>query len=353
MPPRKRKPENRGLPTRWEHYHGAYYYRVPPGQEAAWDGKKRFRLGKTLPEAYRTWAERITPRDEPSTIADLLDRYALEVMPTKSPATQRGQAAGIERLRRVFGHMPIGAFKPQHAYQYRDKRGRTAPTAANRELEILSHAFTKAIEWGALEHHPMIEGKFRKLKRPPRTRYVEDWEIIEALSLPSARRKGSVRMLQAYIRLKLLTGLRRTDLLRLRMSDLSDDGIHVTPSKTARSSGKRVIYEWTDELRAAVDECKAVRPVHISPWLFCNRRGECYVRDDGRANGFESMWQRFMARLLAETEITERFQERDLRAKCATDAESLEHARALLAHASDATTKRIYRRGPERVKPVR
>ena len=353
MPPRKRKPENKGLPTRWEHYHGAYYYRVPPGQEAAWDGKKRFRLGKTLPEAYRTWAERITPRETPTTIADLLDRYALEVMPTKAPATQRGQAAGIERLRRVFSHMPIGAFKPQHAYQYRDKRGRTAPTAANRELEILSHAFTKAIEWGALERHPMIDGKFRKLKRPPRTRYVEDWEIIEALSLPSTRRHGSVRMLQAYIRLKLLIGLRRTDLLRLRMSDLRDDGIHVTPSKTARSSGKRVIYEWTDELHTVLNGCKAIRPVHISPWVFCNRRGECYVNDDGRANGFESIWQRFMVRLLTETKITERFQERDLRAKCATDAESLEHARALLAHASDNTTKRVYRRGPERVKPVR
>ncbi len=122
MPPRKRKPENRGLPKRWEHYHGAYYYRVPKGQEAAWDGKKRFRLGKTLPEAYKTWAERITPRDTPATIAALLDRYAVEVMPTKSPATRRSQAAGIERLRRVFGHMPIRAFRPQHAYQYRDKR---------------------------------------------------------------------------------------------------------------------------------------------------------------------------------------------------------------------------------------
>ena len=199
----------------------------------------------------------------------------------------------------------------------------------------------------------MIEGKFRKLRRPPRTRYVEDWEIIEALSLPSKRRKGSIRMLQAYIRLKLLTGMRRTDLLRLRMSDLREDGISVTPSKTARSSGKRIIYEWTDELRQAVEQAKAARPVHISPWLFCNRRGESYLKDDGSANGFDSLWQRYMARLLAETEITERFQERDLRAKCATDAESLERARQLLAHASDATTKRVYRRGPERVKPLR
>ena len=354
MPPRKRKPEHRGLPPRWDFVHGAYYYRVPEGQEHKWDWKTRFRLGRTLPEAYRTWAERMeADMGGIRTIDQLLDRYSAEVLPTKSPATQRSQVAAIGRLRRVFGSMSVQSFRPQHAYQYRDRRGRTAPTAANRELEVLSHAFTKAIEWGVITRHPMIEGKFRKLKRPPRSRYIEDWEIIEALSLPSTRRRGSVRMLQAYIRLKLLTGLRRTDLLRLRMSDLREDGIHVQPSKTAKSSGKRVIYEWTDELRAVIEDCKAARPVDISPWLFCTRRGECYVREDGRANGFESMWQRFMARLLAETQVSERFQERDLRAKCATDAESLEHARALLAHASDSTTRRVYRRGPERVKPTR
>ena len=43
---------------------------------------------------------------------------------------------------------------------------------------------------------------------------MEDWEIIEVMALPSRRRKGSVGMVQAYLRLKLLTGLRQRDLLR-------------------------------------------------------------------------------------------------------------------------------------------
>ena len=47
----------------------------------------------------------------------------------------------------------------------------------------------------------------------PRTRYIEDWEIVEALSLEPMRKSGSVRMIQAYIRIKLLVGLRRGDLL--------------------------------------------------------------------------------------------------------------------------------------------
>ena len=64
------------------------------------------------------------------------------------------------------------------------------------------------------------------------------------------------------------------------------------------------------------------------------------------------MWQRFMDRVLSETKVTERFTEHDLRAKCASDATSLEHARALLAYADARTTDTIYRRKPERVRPL-
>jgi integrase len=93
-----------------------------------------------------------------------------------------------------------------------------------------------------------------------------------------------------------------------------------------------VIYTWTPELKAAVEDAKAARPV---------------------CHGWKSMWQRFIDRALRETKVTERFTEHDQRAKCASDAESLEHARAMLAHADAKTTELIYRRRPERVRPAR
>ena len=65
------------------------------------------------------------------------------------------------------------------------------------------------------------------------------------------------------------------------------------------------------------------------------------------------MWQRFMARILKETKVEQRFTEHDLRAKCASDAVTLEHARALLARADGKLTERVYRHEPERVKPLR
>lgn len=354
--PRPRNPENAGLPKRWRFVYNAYYYQVPQGTEHHWDGKKTFRLGKTLPEAYRTWADRLGHIDKACTIGQLLDRYALEVVPTKAVSTQTVNAKQIKQLRAVFGHMPLTALEPQHIYQYADKRrskDKSAKTprlvSARREIALLSHAYTKAVQWGYIKAHP-FKGEIRLEGEKPRTRYVEDWEILECLTLSSPVKKGSVPMIQAYIGLKLLTGMRRGDLLRLKLSDFREDGIHLTTAKT----GKRMVYEWTATLREAVAQAKAMRPNSRSFFLFCNRRGEGYINEaTGTASGWDSMWQRFMQRILTETKVRERFTEHDLRAKCASDAETLEHAQKLLAHVNDRITKEVYRRKPEKVRPLR
>jgi len=349
--PKPRNPENKGLPARWKHQHGAYYYRVPPGLEAMWDGKQMFRLGKSLPEAYKEWAKRLDSVDKANTIGQLLDRYALEVVPTKAAATQMGNSRHLVRLRAVFGHMSLTSIEPKDVYKYADKRG--SKVNARQEIGVLSHAFTKAVEWGYINKHP-FKGEVRLQGEKSRTRYVEDWEVLECLALAPMRKSGSVHTIQAYFRLKLLTGLRQGDLLRLTESMLTEDGILVTPRKTQTSSGKQTIYEWSEELRAAVALAKEARPVDISPYLFCNKWGECYMDEkNGRAYGWSSMWQRFMDRVLTETKVKERFTEHDLRAKAASDAGSIEHARALLSHVNSNITQRVYRRKPEKVKPLR
>lgn len=363
--PRKRKKENQGLPARWRFAHGAYYYQVPPGMEAEWDGKKTFRLGKLLNEAYRTWIDRLKAaeyhKEEIRTIADLLDKYALEVVPTKAVVTRPLNELWIRKLREVFGELVLTQMKPTLVYQYVDKRSKKhinengkvvgGRTAAHREIEVLSHAFTKAVEWGVIDRHPFKQ-EVRLQGEKARDRYVEDWEVLECLKLKSTRKKGSVQVIQAYIGLKLQTGMARSDLLRLTSSNLREDGIHIQRHKTKDSTGKKTIYEWTDELRAGVDLAKSVRPV-ISPFLFCNRNGDGYINEKtGQSHGWDSMWQRFMDRVLKETKVKERFHEHDLRAKVASDASTLGHARALLSHADERTTGKIYRRKPEIVQPI-
>ena len=148
MSPKPRSKENKSLPARWRFKHGAYYYRVPVGLEHQWEGKTEFRLGTTQTEAYREWASRIELHANARTIRELLERYAVEYVPTKRPKTQESYLAAIKKLTPIFGEMLITSLKTVHVFQYRDKRGREAPTATNHEVGVLSHAYTKAIEWG-------------------------------------------------------------------------------------------------------------------------------------------------------------------------------------------------------------
>lgn len=353
MPPIKRLPHNRKLPARWAEKHGAFYYLVPPEVRHLWDGKTWFRLGGTLPEAYRAWAERVGRPQNITMIRDLIDRYILEVIPKKkekSAKTASENLRQIERFRPAFDKMNIQDIEPHHIYKYFEKR--TAKVAAKKEIEVLSHIFTKAVEWGELKQHP-FKGQVR-IENPstPRDRYVEDWELIELLAMKPRKRKGSLGMVQAYLKLKLLTGLRQRDLLLLTAADLRDDGIFVKPSKTKNTTGAKRIYEWTPALRAAVEECKAWRPA-LSPYLFCNGKGECLVdEEEGTAKGFNDIWQNCMTRLLSETKVTERFTEHDLRAKVSSDAESLARAQELLAHADAKMTEKFYRRKPQKIAPA-
>ena len=352
MSPKRRRSENRGLPKRWRYRYGAYYYLVPPGMEAAWDGKKEFRLGRTLPEAYRTWSERLGNLHKPRSMSDIMDRYLLEVVPAKSLRTQESNQLAIRRLRPVFGRMRPQDIQPSHAYRYFDLVAkRHGLTSARHDVATLRHILTKAVEWGLVDRNPLM-GQLRLPGAPPRDRLVEDWEIAEALALPATSR--GVQVIQPYIRFKLMTGLRRGDILALRLSSLRDDGIHVQPSKTRKSSGRRLIIEWTDDLRQVVDEILRIPPRRIGDApLFVTREGKPYIDENGRCNAFDSLWQRFMARLLAETRVTERFQERDLRAKVASDSDTLVEASERLGHADTAITQRVYRRKPVRVRPLK
>lgn len=360
MAPRSRLPDNKALPKRWTKKHGAYYYLVPTGFEHLWDGKKWFRLGVTLAEAHREFAKHIEPPVKVTTIADLLERYEREVVPNKAPKTATENVKHIATLRVAFGPNLITDIEPQHIYLYVANRKSKKPgrgdgkTAAKREIEVLSHAFTKAVEWGLLKKHPFKgEVRLEGSGEGVRTRYVEDWELVEVLKIKPLRKRGGAAVVQALLRLKILTGLRQRDLLQICMSDLQEDGLHILISKTKKNVGKRVIYTWTEALRAEIDRALAVRPNATSEWLFCNRMGESYVSEDGTASSWNSLWQNFMERVLRETKVTERFTEHDMRAKVGSDAEDLARAQQLLGHVDARTTKKIYRRKAERVEPTR
>jgi len=343
---RKRNKENMGLPSRWRYYHGAYYYQVPPGEEILWEGKQQFRLGSALTEAYRNFAERVSWKDDVNSMCELLDRYLIEVVPLKAPATQRSNRIGIKRLRGFFAGNPVQAIRPKHIYSFREIcNKRHGAISCNRDLEVLSHAFTKAIEWGVIDEHPMVGKKVTKNPAARRKRYVEDWEVVQFLSIASP-------FLQMYIELKLILGLRKGDMLSIMHACMASDGLHVTPRKTAASSARSIIYEWTPDLRLAIQSIVKRKGNMESPYLFCTRQGLPYIKEDGTTSGFDSIWQRTMYKALNSTNLVERFTEHDLRAKVASDT-SADHAKELMGHSDSKITDRVYRRKTEVIQPAR
>lgn len=207
---------------------------------------------------------------------------------------------------------------------------------ANREKALLSHVFTKAMEWGVMRHNPC-----RGVKRLPeraRDRYVEDAELSAFMSVAPV-------LIRAYCLFKYATGLRQADILSLRRDQVKEDGIHLTISKTR----SRRVIEWNADLELAVREAKAIpRPVK-SLHLFCNRKGQPYT-----GSGFRAIWQRAMKKALDTGALADRFTDHDIRAKAATDADSAgQNAQQLLAHASRHTTDSYIRaRKVERITPL-
>lgn len=336
MPPTRKLKENKALPKRWRLQHGAYYYQVPPKQREKFGGKYSLRLGATLAEAYRTWAT-YCEAGETKTFGDLLDRYLIEEVPLKSPASQRSNHNSAKFLRAAFGKSDPASIKPVHVYQYRDARSKAGKTTCNRDLEMMSHIFTKAIQWGVVETHP-IKGKVLKNPSKARTRLITDAEFDLFYN------DYATPMIQSYILLKLIMPLRKSDILRLKIADLQDDGIHAFNTK----SNRPIIFEWSDELHAAIKKVRDNKRV-VGFYLFCTKSGQPYIDESGLPSGFNSIWQRCMQKFKKAGHAG--FWEHDIRALAASESETLEIAQKLLNHASASVTRKHYRRNVEVITP--
>lgn len=326
-------------PARWTFNHGAFYYVVPPGQRARFDGKSWYRLGATEAEAYQKWSELLGGYERNyRTMTKLFDRYMAEVAPSKAPSTYKTNQIQIKKLRAYFGKMSPSGVKPVHIYQFMDLRSKT-PVAANREVSLLSHVFTKAIRWGAVEANPCINKQVVKNTEKPRDRYITDDEF----SLFYEKFAGD--FLQAYMKVKYLIGQRKSDVLRIKLNDINKEGIRIRTGKTSQP----ILITSTPELTDAINQAKQITRKVGTLYLFATRTGQCYVKENGNTSGFDSVWQRRMKLFVQDG--GERFHEHDIRAKTASDTD-LEHAFDLMAHRSKEFTEKVYRRKEKVVAPI-
>jgi integrase len=319
----RRRKYNSHLPRRVYLKHGAYYFTDAAG--------KMHHLGRTLPDMYRALAQHMGPEGTPlRLIRDVVLRYRLEILPGKGAHTQIDHARYLTMIDDVHGAMRPRDLRPVHIRQFIDKLA-TKRTRANRCLEVYKHLLRMAVQWGALDENPARE--ISKLSLAKRRRYITDAEFA-AVYL-----QGSP-MIQCAMDLAVLTGLRRADLVALTRDHLTDAGIEIETGKT----GKRLIIEWSDELRAVVDRAKGLKP-QVRRHLIANRLGKGYT-----PCGFSTQFRKVLVKVYPEK--VGRFRFNDIRAKSASD-DTLEAATARLGHASSATTVKHYRRAPEKVSPLR
>ncbi len=306
------------LPRRMYHHHGAYYF-FPKGEKA-------IRLSADYGEAMAKYAAIVQVKTSRCRLSAVMDAYSREKLPALKPRTREDYLDGIRRLRPVFGDMWPEDLEPKHVYQYMKMRG--APTRANREKAVLSNVMQQAIEMGLINTNPCKQ--VRRNKESPAVREVTESEV--AAFLPFCP-----EWLQAYLGVKLLTGLRQGDMLRLNLFAIRDDGLFVETGKT----GKRLLFGWTPALKAAVDRCRALRRKPSESLLFTITQ-----------SGFKSAWARAMHDYTDDK--GKRFAENALRAKVATEAHEIGlDATSMLGHSSDAVTRRHYIRGTKKVSPLR
>ena len=147
------------------------------------------------------------------------------------PSTKKGVRTRIEaRLLPAFGNKPLDRIAPAEVRRWFDAWSHGAPGGANMGLRLLRQIMNFAIARGYIEKNP-AQG-IPPNRRPRLTRFLSREEIARLHRALDAE-TGKVNLQQAdIIRLLLLTGCRKGEILGLRHSEVGADGLVLADSKT-------------------------------------------------------------------------------------------------------------------------
>lgn len=213
--------------------HGAYWL-VKKG--------KWTRLGEGLAEALAAYAETIeTPR---GSMPELIERVYKHHCKGLAESTQAQYRIAADRLKEIFRKANPAQVKSKHIAAVKLALADT-PNMANRITSFLRTVFSYAVEWQLVDSNPCI-GVRRHLEAK-RTRLLtdEEWHAIHAQA--GAR-------LRVIMELQYLTGQRINDVLKIRRSQITDEGLTFEQQKT----GAKLVIRWSRQLRATVAAAEAL-----------------------------------------------------------------------------------------------
>jgi integrase len=167
-----------------------------------------------------------------ATVSDLCDRFEREYVPRKRPATQRDYRQQIAvDLRPALGRLKVASVTFTEVDAWHHQMSKRAPTHANRALAVLSRMFSMAARWGLRTEPNPCKGVERNQEHK-RQRYLSGPELTRVTdTLAQLRDQGAANA----IRLLLLTGARRGELLAARWSDFDlGTGVWTKPGATTK-----------------------------------------------------------------------------------------------------------------------
>ena len=308
----RKRSGNFNLPPHLHKKGRIFYYVTSTGGKRKW-----IKLSADYSEALAKWAELEGATLAGETVAQAIDRYMVEVLPLKADKTRIEYSRQALKFRAMWGSRRIDQIRPVHIAQYLDQHPHKV--SANREVSLLSSIYSYAMRWGWVDHNPCIG--IRRHSEKPRERYLEDFEL-------GMLKEAASNQFRCIIDLAYLTAMRKGDLLRLKLSDIREDGLYVQQGKT----GKRQIFELTSDLQSLLSRIRKLRRRVSYLWLFATRDGQPYT-----SSGFDSIWRRVVKRSGVKD-----VHFHDIRAKSITDAKrigGLDYAQALAGHESRSTTE--------------
>ena len=160
----------------------------------------------------------------------------------------------------AFGKLPLDRIRCSDVERWFDAYSKTSPGAANKALSLLRQILNAAVATGHLAINP-TKG-IRSNPRAKLTRFLST-EEIERLHRALERLVGerpSRRPQADIIRLLLLTGCRRGEILKLKWSEVDGDVLRLAKAKT----GPRTVW-LSNAAQAIIDRQPRTRSAYVFP----------------------------------------------------------------------------------------
>ena len=271
------------------------------------------RLGLTLgatwtPEAARKEAERVRGRlragDDPDasrgipTLEDFAARYLAEhAEPFKRPrSVEEDRGLFSRHLLPAFGELRLDRIDRAAVTRFALERKGT-PTTANRALSLLSHAYSKAAEWGVIPEGTNPARGVPRFREARRERFLSGDELARlgaALAELEAEGKADPShavspLALAAVRFLLFTGARPSEALGMTwpMVDFEARVVRLPESKTGQKA--LVLSAPAAELLAELPRTEG--EARVFPPRQTERKGRRVAEAD-----LESVWRRIRTR---------------------------------------------------------